>query len=176
MKGSVRTLVAAAMVLTISSCASPARETPQLDSGSTKGAAVASLAEAHHQRADISLKRGDRKGAKAELERLIVTANENRQQSAESHDIIFDAAARLARLHIEDKEIEKAINVARAGLEHEEASPPTLFRGYLHQVLAQGLEANQDLRGAVEEHGRAIEIFKAILNDEKAPTTKEEEK
>ena len=168
-----------ALLLGLLACASreqegaPHAETAAPYSDHDGPAALASLAEAHHARVDLALQKGDRKGAKREVAELIATARQYRSDDDQSQDIVFDAAARLAKLHIEDSEFDSAVEVAAAGLEDADQRPPTLFRGYLHQTLAQALEGKGDPRGAVEEHGRAIEIFKSILKSETSENHKE---
>ena len=130
----------------------------------TQGAALVSLAEAHHKRADIALQQERRDDAKAELGRLLENAEPHRGALPESWDVLFDASARLARLHREDNALTKAESVARSGLRDEEDAPVSIFRGYLHKELGHVLEARGDLRGAVEHHGQAIDIFKTILD------------
>jgi hypothetical protein len=126
--------------------------------------ALVSLASAHHKRADLALLQGDRPGAKGELRSLVETRLRHPPRNEAAWDVYFDASARLARLHLEDREVGEAEQAARAGLAGEEQAPATLFRGYLHQTLGDVLEQKGDPRGAIEEHGRAIEIFRSILD------------
>lgn len=125
--------------------------------------ALVSMAAAHHKRADLALQREDRAAARQEMEALIKAAQEHGPPDAEGFDVLFDASARLARMQLEDGAHSDAIQTARRGLAREAEAPPSLFRGHLHQILGDALEANGDPRGAVEEHGAAIEIFRAIL-------------
>lgn len=159
------------MVTLLAGCAS--REMDSFAGGldepnPVQGAALGALAEGHHKRADLALQQGQRQEAKAEMERLLTTAEPYRGNLPEGWDVIFDAATRLAHMHREDGKLEDAERVARDGLRDEDKAPTTIFRGYLHQELGNILEARKDMRGAVEEHGRAIELFKVVL-DEHAP-------
>lgn len=159
-----------ATLLWLGACAQPESDAGRdLPADPMHGAALVSLAEAHHKRADIALKQDRRDEAKAELGRLLEDAEPHRGELSESWDVLFDTSARLARLHREDKALEKAERVARRGLSGEADAPASIFRGYLHQELGDILEARGDLRGAVEQHGQAIDIFKAIL-DTRRPT------
>lgn len=173
-------LTALALLICAAGCAGRAPDNIAESAGAhpDQAAALVSLAEAHHKRADIALKQGQRSEAMAEMDRLMSTAEPLQGRSADSHDIVFDAATRLARMHLEDEALAKAEAVARRGLADEEEAPPTLFRGYLHQVLAEILEKKGDMHGAVDEHGQAIEIFKAILgadNTRQAPPQPKEQ-
>lgn len=146
-------------------CAQEARHAPQdLPQGQNKALALQSLSTGHHKRADIALQSQDRETARQEMRALLATLQKHETQTALDFDLRFDAATRLAQLHLEDKQLQEAENVARQALQHEDQAPNTLFRGYLHQTLADILEKKGDPRGAVDEHGQAIEIFKAILD------------
>lgn len=131
--------------------------------------ALVSMAVGFHKRADIALLQKRRDDAKAELSKLLVATERADLNTPEAHDVRFDAAARLARLYLEDDALDKAEAVARDGLKREDLAPPSLFRGYLHQALAEILEKQGDLRGAVDEHGVAIAIFQDILNANAPP-------
>ncbi len=165
-------LMALCALLALCACAGrPADLGGAVEENPQRGAALLSLAEGHHKRADIALRQGQRDDAKAEMNALLDTAEPLRGAAAESYDVIFDGATRLARMHLEDEALDEAEQVARRGLVGEAEAPPSLFRGYLHQVLADILEKRGDLRGAVEQHGEAIVIFKAILDAAPAPAT-----
>lgn len=155
-------LLILAMALTMGGCS---RSAGNLDvqSDATRGAALEALAEGHHKRADIALKQERRQDALQEMDSLLSLAEGYRGQTPGSHDVVFDAAARLARMHAEDGDLQKAEAAARRGLAQEDDAPPSLFRGYLHQTLADILERKGDLRGAVDEHTVAIELFKKLL-------------
>ena len=154
--------------LTGCSSKSPNVAAPQVSSD--KRDALSSLAEAHHKRADIALQQGKRAEAFTEIEALLQTAQSHRGATEGGFDVSFDAAARIARMHLEDGDLDKAEAAARKGLDGAEKAPPSLFHGYLHQILADILEQKKDLRGAVDSHGRAIEIFKSILGERQAPS------
>lgn len=131
--------------------------------------ALVAMSIEHHKLADLALDQGDRAEAKRQMSELLDHAERYRVRSAEGRDVTFDAATRLARMNLEDDDLDAAEAAARRGLRDEESAPPSLFRGYLHQVLGDVLERRDDLRGAVAEHEQAIKIFKAILEAEQPP-------
>lgn len=125
--------------------------------------ALVGLAVDHHRKADLALAGGDRQAAREEMEALLATCDRYRVGTVEGLDVRYDAAARLARLHLEDDDPASAESAARRGLEGTAGAPPTLFRGYLIQVLADIRERQGDPRGAVELHSEAIEVFRGVL-------------
>jgi hypothetical protein len=126
--------------------------------------ALVSLSAAHHKRADLALAQGVRADAKSEMTDLISVARKAGLNTAEAWDVRFDASGRLARLHLEDNELAQAETAVVEGLEGSEGAPATLVHGHLYQIYGDVLEKKGDARGAVTQHGRAIEVFKVILN------------
>jgi tetratricopeptide (TPR) repeat protein len=154
-----------ALLLALAACSrAPAPERPTRDD---RVPALIGLAEAHHKRADLALQRGEQDQAALEMRGLIDAARRHGPPTPEGFEVLYDASARLARLQLERGQPAAAIQTARDALQGEQDAPPSLFRGHLHQVLGDALEAHGDPRAAVEEHGRAIEIFRALL--ERAP-------
>ncbi|MBH25481.1 MAG: hypothetical protein CMH57_13740 [Myxococcales bacterium] len=135
-------------------------------------AALMSMSVGFHKRADLALAEGKRDEAKAEIARLLEHCVEYNVRTPDGYDVLFDAATRLSRMHVEDNELAEAEKAAQRALARGEGAPPSLFLGYLHQALADVLEKKGDARGAVDQHGAAITIFKAIL-DERPPAPRE---
>lgn len=127
-------------------------------------AALVSMAAAHHKRADLALEHGTRDVAKTEMKQLVAVAEKAGLTTAEAWDVRFDASGRLARLHLEDDEVNEAETAATRGLKGSESAPATLVHGHLYQIYGDVLEKKGDARGAVDQHGKAIEVFKVILN------------
>jgi len=146
-------------------CLSCAKQAPGLGDNrdDQRTPALVAMSVEHHKLADIALGQGDRAGAMGQMSALLDQAEQHRVRTTQGYDVTFDAATRLSRMHLEDGDLAAAETAARRGLEGEAEAPATLFRGYLHQVLGDILEKRGDLKGAVDEHGEAIEIFKAIL-------------
>ena len=135
--------------------------------GDASTLALVALAVDYHKKADLALASGTRGEAKEELEALLVVCERYEIGSVEAWDVRFDAATRLALLHAEDAELDKAEIAANRGLPRSSDAPNTLFRGYLLQTLADIKEKKGDARGAVELHAEAIEVFKGVLESER---------
>ncbi len=148
-------------------------QTRQENPDERRTSALISLSTGHHKRADIALRENRRGDAIEEIQQLLVATEKHTVSTPEGHDVRFDAAARLARMHMEDKNFSDAEQVARRGLKREDQAPATLFRGHLHQVLADSLEAQGKLKEAVDEHGQAIEVFTKILDASPTAAPKE---
>lgn len=129
-----------------------------------RNAALVSMSVGFHKRADLALAEQNREEAKAEMARLLELCFKYNIRTPDAYNVLFDASTRLAQMHLEDNALKQAEEVARRALAREQDAPPSLFRGYLHQTLADVLERKGDPRGAVDEHGEAITIFKHILD------------
>ena len=138
------------------------RKAPQEATSADRQAALVSMSVAYHRRADLALSEGRRDEAKGELERLVAECYRYQIWSDEGLDVLYDSSTRLARMKREDKELSEAVGIAKRALEIRQETP-SLFRGYLHQTMADLLEDDGKPKKAVEEHGRAIEVFKGIL-------------
>lgn len=125
--------------------------------------ALVALAVDFHKKADLALAAGRPQDARAELGALLDLCDRYNVRTPEGLDVRFDAATRLARLHMEADQLPEAEAAARRGLDGAEDAPPTLFRGYLLQTLADLRERQGDPRGAVDLHTQAIEVFKGVL-------------
>ena len=158
----VRLITVLTLCAVFAACASEASRGDSVVDERT--AALVSLAAAHHKRADLALAEGARADAKAEMVALFGVAQKARLTTAEAWDVRFDASGRLARLHLEDGEVADAEAAVVRGLEGAQAAPATLVHGHLHQIYGDVLEKKGDARGAVAQHGRAIELFKVILD------------
>ena len=163
------TIFAMSLLVLVYACSSPGPQNSFGGPQDERTTALVSLAAGHHKRADIALQEGKRQVAKEEMGFLLSTAQKSGVTTPGGYDVRFDAAGRLARLHLEDEEVPQAEAAALRGLEGAERAPATLFHGHLHQILADVLEKKGDLRGAVEHHGQAIELFKTILETRADP-------
>ncbi len=155
--------VAVALAVALAACSSQGGrgDRPVVDE---RTEALVSLAAAHHKRADLALAQGVRADAKTEMTTLIGAARKAGLTTAEAWDVRFDASGRLARLHLEDEELSEAEAAVVQGLDGADAAPATLVHGHLYQIYGDVLEKKGDARGAVAQHGKAIEVFKVILN------------
>ena len=149
-------------------CASVAGCSSEMSRGDSlvdeRTAALVSMSAAYHKRADLALEQGARADAKSEMTQLVGVAEKAGLTTAEAWDVRFDASGRLARLHLEDAEVAEAELAVLRGLKGADAAPATLVHGHLHQIYGDVLEKKGDARGAVGEHGKAIELFKVILD------------
>lgn len=126
--------------------------------------ALVAIAVDFHKKADLALAEGRREDARMEMEELLGVCERYQVRTVEGWDVKFDAATRLARLHLEDNNLPAAEVAAQRGLAGADEAPPTLFHGYLLQTLADVKEKQDDPRGSVENHTRAIQVFKGVLD------------
>lgn len=132
--------------------------------GDASTMALVALAVDFHKKADLALADGRRDDARREMSELLGVCERYDVRTVEGWDVRFDAATRLARLHIEDGDLTAAEAAAQRGLTDADEAPPTLFHGYLLQTLADIKEKQDDPRAAVEHHSRAIQVFKGVLD------------
>ncbi len=167
-------------LLLCTACArQPEPSAPNMHTQDSKLALMTSLSTSHHKRADLALQQNKRKEAFAELNTLLdqiekhlpAQAAGHKREIADSYDLVFDASGRLARMHLEDKQLPQAEASARRGIGHAAQAPNTLFKGHLYQILGDILEAKEDPKGAVQAHGEAIEIFRSLLDKTQTPTS-----
>ncbi|HEV3193248.1 MAG TPA: hypothetical protein VGY54_22220 [Polyangiaceae bacterium] len=127
--------------------------------------AFLSIARALHHEADIDESRGDLPGAIVVLERLVATAA---PRAAEAEEVLADAHARLAELHLKRRDLDGANLAVKAGLQH--AREPTYFRGHLIEVqgLVEEARANAladagKTQEAVQAKGRAMGLLEQAV-------------
>ncbi len=117
--------------------------------------AYLSEARAFHHQADLKKQSGDVAGAIAAMDRLVAARKPHANQTLpEVEEVLADAYARLAELHLERGELALAAEAAQKGLAH--APDVTYFRGHLVEV-----------QGLVEE-ARAAELADAGKTGEAA--------
>jgi len=115
--------------------------------------AFLSAARALHHEADLHERAGDRQGAVASLERLVALPA---PRAVEVDEVLADAHARLAELHLQQGNLEAADRDVQAGLERVKG--PTYFRGHLLEVEGLLEEARA---GALADAGKADEASRA---------------
>jgi hypothetical protein len=123
--------------------------------------AFLSIARALHHEADLAEERGDRGAAIDALQRLVSMPS---PRATEADEVLADAHARLAELHLKANDLERAGMEVRAGLDR--ARDPTYFRGHLLEVggLVEEVRAGALADGghrdeAARARTRAIQMF-----------------
>jgi tetratricopeptide (TPR) repeat protein len=91
--------------------------------------AFLSMARALHHEADLAEGRGDSTGAIDAMRRLVTSPS---PPGPEADEVLADAYARIAELHLQASDLERASKDVQAGLER--AHEPTYFRGHLLEV------------------------------------------
>lgn len=97
--------------------------------------AFLSEARALHHQANLNEDSGDLPGATASMQRLVSARRPHDGQAPEVQEVLADAYARLAELHLRQSALGPAADAVKTGLAH--APEPTYFRGHLVEV--QGL-------------------------------------
>jgi tetratricopeptide (TPR) repeat protein len=123
--------------------------------------AFLSAARALHHEADIDEAGGNRAAAIASLERLVALPAPS---AIEVDEVLADAHARLAELHLQRGELDAADRDVQAGLAR--ATGPTYFRGHLLEVeglLEEARAAALADAGKVDEASRAKEKALGLL-------------
>lgn len=130
--------------------------------------AFLSEARALHHQANLKEEAGDVAGASAAMERL-VTARRPRtsaRPAPEVEEVLADAYARLAELHLRQGALAPAAEAIAEGLAH--APDPTYFRGHLLEVeglVEEARAAGLADAGKPEEALRARERAIALLEE-----------
>jgi hypothetical protein len=91
--------------------------------------AFLSMARALHHEADLAESRGDSSAAIGAMRRLVSAPS---PRGPEADEVLADAYARLAELHLQANDLEHASKEVQQGLER--AHEPTYFRGHLLEV------------------------------------------
>lgn len=132
--------------------------------------AMVAMAQSYHEQADIAVQSNDLEAAEAAMVELVGALDSLTLEHRERLEIGMDAYARLARIRMDQGDLQGAYDAANQGLLFgEEAADNSLFAGYLHQIRGDILRARGDDRGAVDAHKDAITVFKKILDSQAAP-------
>lgn len=116
--------------------------------------AFLSEARALHHQANLKEESGDLAGAATAMQRLVTARRPHEGKSPEVEEVLADAYARLAEMHLRQNALGSAADAVRTGLDH--AREPTYFRGHLLEV-----------EGLIEE-ARASELADAGRREEAA--------
>lgn len=130
-------------------------------------AAIAALAQSYHSQADIAVAAGDLPAAEAAMRQLLTELEAIELSHTERYEQRLDAYSRLARILIDQNQLEEAqilLQTATAIIPEDPTQNPSLFAGYLFQVQADLFRAQEKPRQAIEAHKEAILIFQAILD------------
>jgi hypothetical protein len=121
----------------------------------TEVMAFLSEARALHHQANLRESAGDGTGATEAIDRLVRAERPHpAEKIPEVEEVLADAFARLAELHLARRDVEGALHAVDQGLAH--APSPTYFRGHLLEV-----------QGIIEE-ARAAELADAGKKDDSA--------
>jgi hypothetical protein len=110
--------------------------------------AFLSMARALHHEADLAEDRGDTAGAIEAVQRLVLAPSPH---APEVDEVLADAYARLAELHLQVHDPDRAAADVQKGLER--AHEPTYFRGHLLEV--GGLVEEARVHGLADAGRRA---------------------
>jgi predicted negative regulator of RcsB-dependent stress response len=132
--------------------------------------AMVAMAQSYHEQADIAVQNDDLAAAETAMVDLVSALDNLTLEHRERLELGMDAYARLARIRMDQEDLEGAYDATNQGLLFgEEAAQDSLFAGYLHQIRGDILRARGDDRGAVDAHKDAIAVFKLILDSQAAP-------
>ena len=136
------------------------------DAGEQDGAPVVDMelmaflseARALHHQANLKEESGDLPGAAAAMQRLVDARrpHEGTTKTPEIEEVLADAYARLAELHLRQGALGPAADAVKAGLAH--APEPTYFRGHLIEVEGLIEEARA---GSLADAGKPEEAARA---------------
>ena len=131
--------------------------------------AFLSAARARHHEANVKEDSGDVPGAVDALNALVAMKTPHPGTLVvEVEEVLADAYARLAELHLKAKDLDSAARDATQGLAH--ASDPTYFRGHLLELQgiveeerAKRLDADGKREEAQLARARAIQLFHEVV-------------
>jgi tetratricopeptide (TPR) repeat protein len=132
---------------------------------STAIMAFLSMARALHHEADLAEERGDLAGAIEAVQRLVSAPS---PRAPEADEVLADAYARLAELHLQAHDPDRAAADVQKGLER--ADEPTYFHGHLLEVgglveeaRAHGLTDAGKRAEADDARTRAMQMFEEAV-------------
>ncbi|MSP16429.1 MAG: hypothetical protein EXR73_07450 [Myxococcales bacterium] len=166
-------LLLATLLVTLTACEAPADD----DSNAGAPAVVTDAlldalteAQALHHAADRQLAAGDRAAAAASVARVLEVRFP--PGATDGDDVLLDARARLARLHLAAGEVAAALTVIDAGLT---APRESFFLGNLHMVAGEAhvahadtlratdaVAADHELRAGLRAYERSIAIMARV--------------
>jgi hypothetical protein len=127
--------------------------------------AFLSAARAAHHEADIKERAGDVDGAVALMQRLVAMPA---PAASEADEVLADAYARLAELHLGEADLRGADRDVQSGLDH--AAGSTYFRGHLLELegiveerRASALADAGSPREAAEARARAVSLLEEAV-------------
>ncbi len=129
--------------------------------------AFLSEARALHHRANLEEEASNLPGAAAAMQRLVDARRPHEgTKTPEVEEVLADAYARLAELHLRQNALGPAADAVKAGLAH--APEPTYFRGHLIEVdglIEEARASSLADAGKLEEAARAREKAIQLLEE-----------